>query len=88
MAENKISRDLKINSPAIYRIRVQGKLEPYWSENLGGMQITPNEKEDSATETLLVGRISDQAELSGVLNTLYDMHFPVLSVECLEKLEE
>jgi hypothetical protein len=88
MTEHKTTRNLKINTPAIYRIRVQGKLEPYWSENLGGMQITIIEKEGSTTETLLVGRISDQAALSGALNTLYDMHFPVLSVECLEKLEE
>jgi hypothetical protein len=28
--------------------------------------------------------VRDQAELSGVLNTLYELHLPILSVECLK----
>ena len=32
----------------------------------------------------VVGRLPDQAALSGLLNTLYDTQYPVLSVECLE----
>jgi hypothetical protein len=35
----------------------------------------------------LVGRLKDQAELSGVLNTLYEMHLPLLSVEILSDEE-
>jgi hypothetical protein len=33
--------------------------------------------------TLLEGELLDQAALAGVLTTLYDLHLPVLSVECL-----
>jgi hypothetical protein len=33
------------------------------------------------TVTTLVGRLRDQAELSGVLNSLYDLHQPILKVE-------
>jgi hypothetical protein len=33
--------------------------------------------------TLLEGELLDQAALAGVLITLYDLHLPVLSVECL-----
>ena len=31
-------------------------------------------------ETPLTGRISDQAELNGVINVLYDLHVPIISV--------
>jgi len=35
--------------------------------------------------TILVGHLPDQAALSGVLNTLYEMHLPLLSVENLDE---
>jgi hypothetical protein len=34
--------------------------------------------------TTLAGRICDQAELFGVLNALYDLHLPVISVRIIE----
>lgn len=34
--------------------------------------------------TELVGQLLDQAALLGILNTLYDLHLPILSVTCLE----
>jgi hypothetical protein len=39
-------------------------------------------------QTVLVGRLADQSSLSGVLNTLHDLHMPVLSVVCLGDGEE
>jgi len=33
--------------------------------------------------TTLEGRLLDQAALAGVLNTLYELHLPVLEVKCL-----
>jgi len=33
----------------------------------------------------LVGYLIDQAALSGVLNALYDLHLPLLSVENLDE---
>jgi hypothetical protein len=34
--------------------------------------------------TVLSGWLPDQAALLGVLNTLYSLHFPLLSVEYIE----
>lgn len=73
-----------MTGPAIYRIRVQGRLDPSWSDRLEGMNITRATAADDKEQTVLVGRLRDQGALSGVLNTLYELHFPVLSVECLE----
>ncbi len=49
------------------------------------MNITETHNTDGQDESILVGRLADQAALSGVLNTLYEQHLPVLSVDCLEE---
>ena len=43
---------------------------------------TPHRKAEPPVTTLL-GELSDQAALAGVLNTLYELHLPVLTVERL-----
>jgi hypothetical protein len=53
-------------------------------DRIGGMQITEVRVTGKGPETILVGRIVDQASLSGILNTLYELHLPVLSVECVD----
>lgn len=72
-----------MSSPAVYRIRVQGRVPLDWSTRLMGMNITRAE-DGHENRSTLVGRLPDQAALSGLLNTLYDAQYPVLSVECLE----
>ena len=69
-----------MEGPAIYRICVNGTLAPEWSKHLATMQLTPVD----GGKTILVGRLNDQAALSGVLNALYELHLPVYSVECWE----
>jgi hypothetical protein len=73
------NRNIKMNSPAIYQIKVQSKMSSTWSDSLCGMNIT-NYKQDGNVTTL-VGNLRDQAALAGVLKTLYELRFPVLSVE-------
>jgi hypothetical protein len=48
------------------------------------MKITSRERADQTTVTTLFGRLRDQAELSGVLNTLYDLHLSILKVEIVD----
>ena len=74
--------------PAVYRIRVVGSVDPHSSGIVEGMQITKSCDSSGTVETLLIGMVPDQAALSGVLNTLYEMHLPVKSVECLEAEDE
>jgi hypothetical protein len=74
----------KMDCPSIYRICVPGSLDAEWSHRVGGMNITESRNPDGGVETVLVGRLPDQAALSGVLNTLYELHLPVSLVECLE----
>ncbi len=64
------------NNTAVYQIRIQGQIDESWSEWLGGLAITPQ----SNGETLLTGSIVDQAALHGILDKLYAMNLPILSL--------
>ncbi len=76
---------LKLETPGKYRIRVQGRIDDHWAERLGGMAISYDTFDDQPTVGALVGTLPDQAALSGVLNTLYDLRLPLLSVENLDE---
>lgn len=49
------------------------------------VQEQASEKEGDHPVTVLEGKVKDQAELSGILNTLYDQQLSLLSVKCLDK---
>lgn len=69
--------------PAVYRIRVSGRMDPEWSERLGGMTVSVLAGKPQGMITELTGRIPDQAALMGILDQLYNCGIPLLSVECL-----
>ena len=78
-------KHLKLGTPAFYRIVVEGYVDESWSDRLGGMRITSRRRKDQTTVTTLVGRVRDQAELTGLLNSLYELHLPILSVENIDE---
>ena len=84
MTKKKDPTVLTIDGPAIYRIHIQGRLDARMSDRIGGMQITEVRVSGRGPETILVGRLVDQAALSGILNSLYELHLPVLSAECID----
>ena len=75
---------LKLETPATYRIRVQGHLDDSWADRLGDMVITKAFTANKQPITILVGHLADQAALTGVLNTLYELHLPLLSMENMD----
>lgn len=77
---------VKMTSSVNYQISVQGNLDPRWSGRLGGLAITTSFQltEPGAPVTQLAGRLEDQAALFGVLNTLYQLHLPLISIISLE----
>ena len=83
MAQPKSKKSFPFDKPGKYHIRVQGFLDESWSERLGGLRITAGSLEDQGPVTELVGEVRDQAELAGVLNSLYELHLTLLSVEYL-----
>ena len=84
MPREESRKSFPFNRPGNYRIRVLGSLDESWSMRLGDFRITAvSIKDQEGPVTELVGKVRDQAELSGVLETLYEAHFTLLSVEML-----
>ena len=74
-------KDIEFGGPATYRIVVKGALDDHWSDRLAGMTISVTDSASGSSHTTLVGPLRDQAQLNGVLETLYDLHLPILRVE-------
>lgn len=77
--------EIEFGGPATYRIVVKGDLGQEWSDRLGGLAITSTQREGGSPHTALIGPLRDQAELNGVLDTLYNLHLPILRVEQVEE---
>ena len=73
------------SSPGDYRIEARGYLSPDWYGRFGSMQVisSPPAEGDHAL-TIMLGTVHDQAELAGILSTLYELHLSLLSVQCLK----
>jgi len=65
---------------ATYSIHVEGFLDESWSERLAGMSIKTMKRNDLPPVTILSGRLTDQAELLGVLNALYNLRMTLIDV--------
>jgi len=74
-------KEINLDKPDEYRITVQGVVPESWLERLGGLRMTVSAK----GKTTLEGRLTDQAALNGVLDTLYGLHLPLLEVTCLSE---
>lgn len=84
MDERSRKTKLKMENPASYRILVQGVLDKSWSDRLSGLEITVNTEDKDFVVTKLWGELLDQAALVGVLNALYDLQLPLISVSLLD----
>lgn len=82
MTETQDWSRFNLGTPAIYKISVRGYLDSSWSSQLGGLDIRNATTADNTPTTTLQGKLVDQAALFGVLNSLYGLGFPVMSVEC------
>ena len=75
----------EFDSPAAYRICVRGCIPTRWCDRLDSMTVTEHVSETEPPVSILLGELVDQAALAGVLNTLYELHLPVISVERLSE---
>ena len=80
-------KGVKLATPATYRICVKGHIASDWDDRFGGMVLTRETTTEDLKTTILMGHLPDQAALSGLLNTIYELHLPLLKVECIDEPE-
>ena len=71
-----MSNGREFDKPSIYAIRVRGVLNDKRSDWFDGFQI-----EIETDDSVLVGPVSDQSELHGLLAKIRDLGLPIISVE-------
>ena len=57
----------------------------FWSEQV--LPIGHLNPDAGLPVTKLSGKVQDQAELLGVLNSIYEMHLPLISLELINDFE-
>lgn len=77
---NEPSSQPDIPQPMLYQIRIKGHLDSQWTDWFEGLTITLEEDGD----TLLTGRLVDQAALHGLLKKIRDLGMPLVAVCPLE----
>ncbi len=79
-----------MDQPARYRIHVQGCLDERRSDWFGGMHIAVRGGGPVPPITILTGTLADQAALMGLLQKVYILGLPLLSVtrEIDEEMEQ
>ena len=85
MMVDKSSTRFGMGSPSVYRIEVCGTLDPNRADSLADLNISFATSEADGPLTTLVGTFADQAALSGLLNTIYELHVPLVAVERLDR---
>ena len=81
-------KKLNLWTSATYRIQVQGEVSDSLHHSFSESRITSFQTEEQSTVTTLVVRMRDQAELAGLLNSLYELHLPIISVQILSEDNE
>ncbi|MEZ5199673.1 MAG: hypothetical protein R2764_25815 [Bacteroidales bacterium] len=83
-----IINEIKFSNSGVYQIRVLGKVCPEIWDYFQGEIVRISECKSGQIYTLLKVYVRDQAELSGLINILYNWHLVLLSVKIEGMAEE
>lgn len=84
---NHRSRARAFDTPAFYRIEVQGRVDPGWIKDICDVAVSHGTDEERRSVTTITGEVADQAALAGILNLVYNFGYPLLSVQRLRAPE-
>jgi hypothetical protein len=78
-----VANGREFDKPAMYEIRVRGKLDARWSRWFANLAIVPQPD----GESLLIGPVRDQAALYGAISRMRDLGLVLVSVHRVSKTE-
>ena len=73
----------RARKPARYQIRVEGQLDPHWSDWFGSFTLSHGQD----GSTTLTGPVTDSAALFGLLDRVRDTGLTLISVNRIEREE-
>ena len=76
---------MPISPPRLITNCPAGILDKNWSDYYRGMTIEHEGDPKRSAMSILTGKLADQSALIGVLNSLHDIGYPILSVEHLDR---
>jgi hypothetical protein len=74
---------INMYDPAVFSIRIEGKLGESWLEYFGAQSMSVEADEAGLSSTTLISDPVDQAALLGMINRLNSLGLPLVSVTCL-----
>lgn len=74
----------QIMTDVIYHIRIKGLLDEKWADWFDGFAISWIGQD----ETVLTGRVRDQAALHGILNKVRDLGLDLLLIKRIEEKDD
>ncbi|MCG3142407.1 MAG: hypothetical protein HDKAJFGB_03875 [Anaerolineae bacterium] len=69
---------------AMYLIRVLGELDSAWLDYFGDISLAVNTRRGESSVTTLCAHAADQAAVLGILNSLYQFGYPLLSLQLVQ----
>jgi len=72
-------------APTVCKISVRGTIPEEWKDCLTGLQLSVMDQEHI---TILAGQIKDQTALQGILQSLYTIGLPLISINCEEPCKD
>ena len=81
MIPETLTESWTMDSPATYLIRIHGNLDVRWIDYFHSISIAVMGRLGSLSTTTICAHDADQADLLGILNSLYNFGYPLLGVE-------
>ena len=75
------NKQYRLDQPATYQIRVEGRLNESWSAWFDDMTFAVERCRDGTTVTAFTGTVRDQPALHGLLARIRDLGLSLLLVE-------
>ena len=79
--------NIKFQDSGIYRIVIQGGISQRWVNQFAEYIIAQEKVGEDNFKTILKMKIMDQSHLSGILNSLYDMHLTIIEIKMIESIQ-